>query len=214
MLKKFILGFKEIPIPIPIRNLGEFVKWLESTLVKEGSVITNLSLDSVQYVDSLHNLDLLSQQALSDVARVQVNIDSPRTLSVQTLDAIRDLSDVIQKKMQQLGVEYWTYEGQKPGVQLEEICNDMKLMLELIDHVNGITNYAHENLAAVNGLFILISRCYQNLCRAVSEGSWKEVASILVNRLDYYLKELVSESENLQIILLTQDSKNLYTELG
>ncbi len=214
MLKKFFLGFKEVPVPIPIRNLGEFYEWIERSFVKEGTILTSLNVDGKQYIDHLAEGRAIPELGLSDSSVVTINVDSPKSLSLQTLEAVRDLCDVIQQKMKELGVEYWQYSGSKPGKQLEDICNDILLMLELIDHINGLTDYSHEHLAAVNGLFKLVTRCHSNLLSAVAESRWKEVASILVNRLDYYLKELVTETENLQIILLSQEGKSMYTSIG
>jgi hypothetical protein len=207
MLKRFFLDSKEIPVPIPILTVREAINWIGKSFVKEGMALTSVVVDGDQLIDCLADDKALSK-TLNAASTFTVKIDSPKSLSIQTLDAIRDLAYVVQRLMREMGVEVWQYAeaGKQAHVdKLKEIGSDIRMILDLIDHLNGMADYTHEDLAAVNGLAHLLRRCVSQYEDFVRGEKWKDVANILVNRFESYLKEMVSESEKLQINIITLD---------
>ncbi|MBP6218116.1 MAG: hypothetical protein KA436_05985 [Oligoflexales bacterium] len=202
MLKKFFLGNKEIPIPLPISNLGEALQWIDKAFVKDGMVLTSFVLDGESWVDRLQGKEIYDV-ALNPSSRLDVKIESAQSISVQILQTISDLSFVVQRKMLEIGVDCWESGRGGAEYKLSAIMGDIKLLLDLVDHINGIMDYSHEEMAALNALSHLVRVYYHQLIELSSEKKFQKIAHILVNRLDSCLKELVLESGNLQIHIIS-----------
>ena len=206
MLKSIKIGQKNVPVPVPIKNLEHAIEWLEDTLVPKSSVITKITLDGID----VHDMDfrLRNRRMLDSSSVIEIQIESPWELSIKTLDAIRDLAFAVKDKFAEIAVKCWQLSSKSSTDKVHEIHQDMKLILELINHINGIMDYSQKDMAALNGLACLIKRPLVDLEEAISHRNWKKCSHILLNRIEYLLNELVTEAENLQLKIFSQKKDN------
>ena len=106
MLRKLYINQKKIPVPVPLRSLGEAIQWIESTLLPNGHTITRVLINEIMI--DLESVRQSNRQSLiSDDTRVDVQIDSPLDLATQTLDALRNLGLVVASGLKMLAYECW-----------------------------------------------------------------------------------------------------------
>ncbi|MFK7823042.1 MAG: hypothetical protein AB8G05_02730 [Oligoflexales bacterium] len=208
MLKKIVVGNKEIPVPVPIQNLNDALSWIEDTLIPKNSILTKIYLNGTDMIDA--SREELSLASLNESCNLEVQIESPWDLSIKTLDAIRDLAHAIEKRLKRIAVECWEESSEIGLKQVVDTSNDLALILELINHINGIMDYSQKEMAPVNGLARLIARPLKELDNSIKKGNWKHCAHLLLNRIEPLLKEMVLEAENLQISILSASKEPSY----
>lgn len=213
MLKKIQLKDKEIPVPVPIATLADAIDWIEATLVPTGSLLTSVILDGDETMMKGFDRDG-HEVKLSSHSDLFARIESPKDLSIGTLDAVRDLSFELSKKIKKVAVKTWNLESDTHLTELTEIHDDIKLILNLIDHANGIMDYTHEDLAPINGIAKLLARTMEEYRKAKNRCDWKRVSVLLVNRIEELLKDLVGECETLQLNIFSSEMSELPQQLG
>ncbi len=202
MLRKLILKNREIPIPIPINTVGDAIQWIEETLLRKDAILTSVIVDDKEVINDLYRKSV-KDNVLNERSRLQIKIDTPKDLSIQSLDVVCDLAYAIASRLKKLAVDCWQDLAKKPKSDLDEIHADVQLLLDLIAHINGLVDATHSYLGPINGLGHLIGIANTKFEKYMQQQDWREVASVLVNRLDPYLKELAREGETLQINILT-----------
>ncbi|NRA43610.1 MAG: hypothetical protein HRU09_01505 [Oligoflexales bacterium] len=207
MLKKVRVDNKDIPVPVPIQNMNDALSWIEETLVPEHSILTKVYLNGTDMLDAC--VKELSQTSLDESSMLEVQIESPWDLSIKTLDVIRDLANAIEKRLKAIAVECWEYTSEVSLKQVKDTADDLTLILELINHINGIMDYSQREMAPVNGLARLIARPLKELEKSIKQSEWKHCSHLLLNRIEPLLKEMVLESENLQISILSANREPL-----
>lgn len=206
MLKKIKVSNKEIPVPVPLQNLGDALAWIEDTLVPKNSILTKIFLNDIDMLDT--SMDQMKRMLLQDSSKLEVEIESPWELSIRTLDAIRDLAFAIEKRLKLIAVECWEQKPDWGQGKVQDTAHDLNLILELVNHINGIMDYSQKEMAPVNGLAGLIARPLKELECSINEANWKQCSHLLLNRIESLLKELVLESENLQISMLSSNKES------
>lgn len=202
MLKRVTVNGKRVPVPVPVKTLAEALGWIESTLVLPGHSVTRVTIDD----RCLDENDLLSggrdHMQLHEHTRLEVRIDSPVELAVQTLDAIRNLASAVGVSLKPLAVEMWQARPGYRSPEFDGLMQDLQLMLELIEHVSGLVD-ASVDIAPLQGISLLLKRALVGAQMAKSNSDWKAAAKILLNRIESQLKELISETETLQLRILS-----------
>ena len=206
MLKEMTLRKKKVPIPVPLKNMAQAYQWIEKTWLTGEIAITSMKLDSKE----LSEIERKSDKIILDAkSQLEVQIETPQELAIQTLDVIRDLSYQIEKSLKLAAVKCWEKNDPSPFNEIKEIEDDLFLTLQLIEQINGIFDYSVPEMAPVNGLAKLVSRFSKELSEARNNKDWKRVAMILLNKIESLLKELVTESETLQINILSLGKEDL-----
>jgi hypothetical protein len=206
MLKRVIINGKRVPVPVPVKTLAEALRWVEETLVPAGHSITRVALDDRQLGDLEPGGGDYGAVKLGEQTKLEVRIDSPVDLAVQTLEAIRNLSAAVGVGLKPLAVELWQARPGHRSPELDGITGDLQLMLDLIDHVTGLVDPMHVDISAAQGIGLLLRRATLGAQMAKSNSDWKGAARILLNRIEPQLKELVNESETLQLRILSQQT--------
>jgi hypothetical protein len=208
MLKKVIINQKKVPVPVPILTLGDAVRWVESTLVPQGHTITRVTLnDKVVSGD-----DLESDARLTVETKLEIQIDSPVELAVQTLEATRNLSSVIFSGLKALAVECWQAKPHVKPSELPSVSNDLSLILDLIEHIVSLVEPMDIDVAPLQGIKLMLGRVSVGLTMAASSSDWKACARLLLNRLEPLLKDLMAESESIQMRVIAQSGFALVGE--
>ncbi len=202
MLKRVIINAKKVPVPVPVKTLADALRWVEETLVPAGHTVTRVALDERVVGDNVTPEQLAAQ--LTDASKLEIQIDSPVELTVQTIDAMRNLAAVILSGLKVLAVECWQARAQARPSELDSVTNDLELILDLIAHVAGLIDPLHVDAAATQGIAALLKRVLVGLKMAKANSDWKACARLLLNRLEPLMRDLVVEAETLQIRILTQ----------
>ncbi len=211
MLKKFTLGKKEIPVPVPVKNMEAAIDWVMATFVKNDEVITKICLNDKEITDL--NPDKLRKITLNASSNLYILKENPQEISIQTLDAVRDLAHHIQKDIKFVVLKTWSNPSKEETQEITRIHSDVQLMLGLINQLNGILNRSHHLLAPINGLKILINKYQKDLLATIVAEDWQRSASVLITRYEDLLKELAVESENLQLIIYANGLQEIQNPL-
>ena len=213
MLKKFKLRNKELPVPVPLQTLGESVDWVEKSLLNQDAVITGVVLDGIDRTSKIGTQDVRAIE-LSCESDLHIKIDNPKDLSLQTIEIVGDLAFAMSGRLRRAGIETWSDQHTTPTKLIEELFKDCALIIELIDHLNGILDYSHTLLAPINGIYHLFVSAHEKAIRNYSRKEWKDLSSNLVTRLDPLLRNLSRECELLQLVMLTDESsRSLFKSL-
>ncbi len=207
MLKRVFINNKKVPVPVPVRTLDDALRWVEETLVPPGHTITRVALDDQLLTGREPDPAVKGDTRLGEESRLEIQIDSPADLTIQTLDAIRNLASVILGGLKALAVDCWQARGSvKPG-ELNTVVNDSQLLLDLIDHVTGLVDAQHAEAAAIQGLAVLLKRSSVGLTMARANSDWKGAARILLNKVEPLLKDLTAEAETLHVRIATMPTR-------
>ncbi len=202
MLKKVLINSKKVPVPVPVRTLGEALDWVERTLVPAGHTITRVALNDHLLHDAFAPAH--QDELLGDQTKLEIQIDSPSDLTVQTLDAMRNLASVVFSGLKVLAVHCWQARSQDKPAELDAVTTDLELILDLIDHVAGLIDASHPEAAAIQGISAMLKRTAAGIALAKSNSDWRACARLLLNRVEPLLRDLMSEAETVQIRVLTQ----------
>jgi len=200
MLKKVFINSRKIPIPVPVRTLDEALRWVEETLVPAGHTVTRVVLDGRILAGDEFASRL--NEGLGETSQLEVQIDSPVDLMVQALDATRNLASVVLDGIKMLAVECWQTRALKPG-GLDAVATDVELILDLIDHSAGLVDQLLIEATSIEGIAHMLKKAALGVSMAKSNSDWKACARLLLNRIEPLLKDLIVETETLQIRVLT-----------
>ncbi len=212
MLKRVIINNKKVPVPVPVKTLADALTWVEETLVPAGHTITRVALDE-RVIGDQPSPEVAASK-LTDQSKLEIQVDSPVELTVQTLDAMRNLASVILSGLKVLAVECWQARPNFKPAELESVTNDIELIIDLISHIMGLVDPLHVDSAAIQGIQGMLKRALVGLKMAKSNSDWKACARLLLNRLEPLMKDLVVESETLQLRILTQTTSNQLAQTG
>ena len=212
MLKRVVINNKKVPVPVPVQTLDDALRWVEDTLVPAGHTITRVSLDDKLLTGREPDPSVKGETLLDDESRLEIQIDSPTDLTIQTLDAIRNLSAVMLASLKALAVECWQARGSvRPG-ELDAVLNDGELLLDLIEHVTGLVDAQHAEAAAIQGIAGILKRAAVGLAMARANSDWKGAAKILLNKIEPLLKDLTAEAETMHVRIATLPTSAPFTQ--
>lgn len=190
MLKFVHIKNHRIPIPVPLANLEEALQWVSSTFAVDDKLITRALLDG-EVIDL--DQGSFEQIILKSESDLFVQVESPTEISVQSLEVIKDFCTVLTGRMKATAVGLYEYEGRELTPNLSGMLEDMAYLTDLRIHVNEIIDAYHEDIAPFEAMALVCDRVMRDLNLHIQAKSWKQCASILLNRLDPFLKMLRQE---------------------
>jgi hypothetical protein len=214
MLKRLILNQKTIPVPVPVRTLDEACAWIDDILVPAGETVTSASLDGKDILEIWSSNKVTSAIGLHPGSRLEVRIESPEDLVLQSLDAIHSLAGAILRGIKALAVHLWQSRQNEIQPELAAVRDDVDLICELIDRMNDMGVNEKIDLIPIRELNDRIRKISICLDAAMSIGDWKAAAQILLRDtstsigLESSLKNLADESEACHLRLLTGRKEN------
>ncbi|MFK7872192.1 MAG: hypothetical protein AB8C84_03330 [Oligoflexales bacterium] len=207
MLRQLFIGEMKVPVPVPVHSLNDAMDWIGKTLLDKGSVVTSMELN--QHAIALDEEGFPAfgdrERVLNEESLLKICVDSPVTLALESLDAIRELAAALQRSTPKVAVVCWQHRIEKPPAEYVDFCEDLNLMVELLEHVHALMDRSHLNLAATCALAGLLVRMIHDLKSKQKNGEWKECAKTLVDRLELWLRNLITETENLHIQLMAEN---------
>jgi len=203
MLRKLILKHREIPIPVPVHTLGEAIHWLENTfLLKNDAVLTSAILEDKELINELYRKSVRDLR-LNESSNLQIKIETPKDLSSQSLDVVCDLAYGIAIRLKKMDLESWQEQGAKAVGDLEEIHSDVQLLLDLLAHINGLSDEIPMHMSTINRLCSLLVLENLQLRTSLTGENWMAVAKVLEKQMLPHLRELAREGEAIQLQMLS-----------
>jgi hypothetical protein len=209
MIKEIILNGKKLPVPVPVREISELLEWISATLLSHEHVLTRIKVDGNDV-----DLDLIArgQYWLSNKAnpKVEIRIDSPIDLTIQTVDALRNLANIIQPSLKPAAVECWGLAPKNTPKDLGNIVSDVELLSDLL--INASTTIeAHKiGTPGLDEFVNLVREFTLAINAAQSQSDWKACAKILLNRLEPALEKLINTTISIQNELFQIKSRNMF----
>ena len=197
MLKFVIINKKKVPIPVPVKSLKDAVNWIESVLLMRDDSITKIELDSKNIDYQLATGGTYGGLALSGNSKLEIQIDSPFDLAIQTIDGVRNLCSVMKNSLRTIAVNAFRTKPSNTPPELDVLRNDLVLILDLVDHMALLVNDPVKSARSV-ALAEDISRIKVTLDMVFANSDWKGAAVILLNKLETKLAESIEEFSNLQ----------------
>jgi hypothetical protein len=195
MLKAIYLNQKKIPVPVPIQTLSEALCWAESTLLPADRIITKVILDGDVHYDVLNDPSL-SSLPLKAESKLHLQVDSAMDLSLQTLDAMRNLGVVLERNLKPMAVALWQAMPKNEPGGLKDLVGDIELCNAMLDHLMGLLDHglSERFLRAAE----LITTASVALVGRYPQSDWKGMARVLLNHYEPALLMLTAELGSLQ----------------
>ena len=197
MIKEIYINGKKIPVPVPLKNISAVIKWINLHFVKDGSLITSVVLEGNEVFDSKKSL-FKKDHVLEPSSRLEILIDTPKNLSIDTIKMLAGITKQVKGKLKPLAVFCW-----QQGVDSDDdilkfinpLRSDMGIVLDLVEHLNGIVDWQQVEMAPINGIARLLKRVISHFDQAKLEVERRKMAEIMVNRLDPLFKSLIQETD-------------------
>ncbi|MCX6119000.1 MAG: hypothetical protein NT027_15805 [Proteobacteria bacterium] len=212
MLKRVTINQRILPVPIPVRNLGEALAWVESTFVDAGQSITSVVLNGTPMIDLLADKKFIAAQFLNDSSKVEFKIESPVDLALQSLETSHNLCGAILRNIKYLAVHLWQSNAHEEQPELSQMHEDVEIIMELVDHVRVLGVETCIDFGPILDMQARLKKLNLSLSAALSRSDWKGCAQVLLRDtnsttgLESTLKELQEELESSHLRLLTSRS--------
>jgi hypothetical protein len=216
MLKRLIINQKTIPVPVPVKTLEEACAWIDEILVPVGETVTSASLDGKDILEIWSSPKVAAAINLHPDTRLEIRVESPEDLALQSLDAIHSLAGAILRGIKALAVHLWQSRQNEIQPELNAVREDVGLICELMDRMNDMGVGDKIDLGHIRELHDRIQKISICLDAAMSIGDWKASAQILLRDtstaigLETSLRSLVDESEACHLRLLTGRKDNSF----
>lgn len=214
MLKFVYLNQKKVPVPVPVKNLYEAILWVEKHILRDGYAITKVLLDQspVEVLDE--SSQNLKKVPLEQSQRLEIQIDSVQEISIQTIDALRNLSTALEKSLKPVAVEFWQAgEQSKHNLDLEPVLEDLALILDLISHVEILVQ-GRVSIANISMIRESLSEHLVGVEAAFEGNQYKLVAKILLQKIETPLEELNHELTMLQNTIFESFADKKFSKIG
>lgn len=207
MIKKIRIQEKNIPVPVPLKNLAAAMVWVRETFIKDDSAITRVKLDGEDLTGE--NEDHWDEIELNEVSQLVINLETPRDLSISAIEATKELAQAAESTFQKLAIELWQEDIAYPQSKVYDLIQDLGLVTNLVEHLGGILEYSHKDMAPVLALGKLLHRAKIRLEKSVLCKDRKKNAKMLITQIGPLLHELSIECENLEIRVLSLEQKSI-----
>jgi hypothetical protein len=194
VLKSIVLNQKKLPVPIPVRTLGEALNWVENHLQTKDQCLTKVVLNRKSL--DLETLD--PKLKLNEQTFLELRLDSVDSLCIQSLEAIQNLLIIAEREQKDLVIQLWDFQGLMPQ-SLKNFLNDLDLVVALIQQVNLFLE--QKQLLAMGEDLQTIRRDIEVFKR---RQDWREIVSVIINRLSRIYADLAREVTSLESEILSR----------
>lgn len=198
MIREVTVNSKRIPIPVPIKGVGDLVEWVCNDLANRTQSLTRLVINGVDQTAWFDSGDQLEQE-LDSEDQVEVHLESAKDLIIDSMGAVLGFAKVVLDGLKGISVGLWQYDGKSVPEPVYGLAEDLKTLVEIYEHVSVITDVSAEEVAAFEGLCRIIRRGTNSFENAISQAKWEKAADVLLNYLEPLVRELVEETALLQV---------------
>lgn len=216
MLRKILLNGRMLPVPVPVTTLESALGWIEEHLLRGRQSITKVRLDGKALLGSEAQMDVLSARMkstqLSESSKLEITVDSPVELAIQTLDTFRNILFMIEQSLKPMAVQCWELAKSDYPAGVDELRDDFHMSMALLNHFLDLVNYPEIESDILREYFKSLSRIDALLELAISHSDWQGYASLLLNKLESCLGEVGGEADRIQSLLFTHRSELILRE--
>jgi hypothetical protein len=180
MLKTVVINQKIIPVPVPLRTLYDVCCWVDSTLVLEGQTVTSAALDGKNILDFWGVEKICSSISIFPEMRMEIRIEAPEDLIVQTLETIQALTGAVASGLKSLAVHLWQSRKNDLQPELSNTIEDLKLLCDLLEILQELAISIGIDMEHLGLTLLSIEQLREALQISSSVGDWKETAQILL----------------------------------
>ena len=221
MLKHLMINQKLIPVPVPLRNLAEVCTWVDETLVEVGKTVTSAILDGRNVLEFWGQLTVCESVSIHPDMRLELRVESPEELTLQSLDAIHSLCVAILSGIKSLAVHLWQARKNDIQPELVDVIHDLDLVIGLIDRLHDMEVDQSGELGKLTERLAQLQKILNDLSRTKLSGDWKEAAQILLRDtpmipgLETLLREVSAQSRTLhQSLVMAMDAAAKGARIG
>lgn len=212
MLKRLIINQRPVPVPVPIKTVGEAIQWIESSMIPDGQSLTSVNLDGKSIIDLLHDKSFASKTLLSPDSKFEIRIESPVDLALQGLETAHTLCGAILRNIKFIAVHLWQCPATQPQPELQQLSEDVEIIIDLIDHARGLGFEASADFGPMIDLQAHLKKILLSLSASFARSDWRGCAQILLRDtatttgLESSLRMLQEEFETAHLRVLTSRS--------
>ena len=211
MLKQMIVNGRTIPIPVPLTTLQDALNWVADHLSNPDQVLTRILLDGDEIeLESLESPNI-ANTSLKASPRLEIQMDSPLDLAIQSLEALTNLSSVVERGMKPVAVECWSLPAGSQSREGENLFDDLDLIGDLLTHFLDLVDERFGDVTAFCETAKDVQKHLVTLRLARSQGDLKGVAKILLNKLEPLIGAMVNQCVRLESELIETKSKSPIT---
>jgi hypothetical protein len=135
--------------------------------------------------------------------RLELRVESPEELALQSLDAIHSLCFAILSGIKSLAVHLWQARKNDIQPELVEVIDDIDLVARLIDRLRDMGIDRSVELGKLIERLTQLQKILNDLNRVKLSGDWKDAAQILLRDssvipgLETVLRSVSAESKTL-----------------
>jgi len=205
MLKKIIINSRSIPVPVPVKDLSEALKWVDTTFLQEEEMITRVVFDGRDLTEEGVDVTDYKKYPLTEVSDLEIRIDSPLELTNQSIETLRNLATVVDRELKPMAVTCWQTTPARMPDNFDGISADFKLIVELGEHISSLVD-SRIDLSILKYLIEKFSATLVELDAQAENRRWQEYARVLLNKLEPIVVSLLEETTNLQVALYSHMS--------
>lgn len=198
MLKHLVMNGKNIPLPVPIKDVEGALDWVEKTLLTQGQVITKIRFnDQEMFVEEF--VPPKKNKSFKNDDVFELVVDTPYKLLIQLIEALHGISGLVYMQLKDVAVHCWSAMPKDQVESLNVLERDLQLLFGLLENIDGFVSRDQVDIAPVLGLGVMIRRYFNLLQQLHADKNLKECARVLLNKLEPDLKHFKHEIENLHI---------------
>ncbi len=216
MLRKISLNGRQLPVPVPLTDLESVLRWVGEHLLRGCQSITKLRLNNLALLSENQVLEDLSSKALQTKldanSKLELTVDSPVELAIQTLDTFRHLVFMMEQTLKPMAVECWELPRNQQPSGWQDLRGDLDLGAQLLDHFFDLADYPEIDAEILKEHAKSLERISRALDTDAVKGEWRAFASLLLNKLEVCLGDLGVEADRIQSLLFSHRSELLLRE--
>lgn len=181
-----MLNGKKIPIPFPVFTIKEAFNFVEKKLLNKNQMVTKLTLNNKSLDVSFDSEDI----ELNESHLPYFIAESPEELCQKAFDALPNLIGLILDDIKSIAVDIWQIK--EPNIvpqNLIFLLRDIRLICDLGDSALGFFMDKNSSEMIKNRLVVL-SNCTEGIKEQIKSSDYKEIASILLNKIEPALEYL------------------------
>ena len=178
-------------MPVPLLDLRQLLQWISTTLLLPDHVITRVSLDGND-IELHEEPNRIPATKLLQTSRVEIQVDSPMDLTLQLIDATRNLTTVLLSSLKPMAVSFWGQQTSfKGAAQVDELEQDVQLLIGMIEQMFGLVMQCTSSSFGLQELQIAIQDSMTAMQMASASSDARGVSKLLLHRLEPSLLTLI-----------------------
>lgn len=208
MLKQMIVNGRTIPIPVPLTTLQDALNWVADHLSNPDQTLTRVVLEGSEIELETLESPTVCKTSLQHNPRLEIQMDSPLDLAIQSLEALTNLSSVVERGMKPVAVECWSLPVGAQSKEADNLFDDLDLIGDLLAHFLDLVDHRFGDITQFSDTAKAIQQHLLSLRLARSQSDLRGVAKVLLNKLEPLMSAMVNQCVRLESELIETKAKS------